>query len=344
MLSSKVEFPAEWSEQSAVLIAMPHADTDWAYMLEEVQQCFRDIAAAIASREHLVVVAPDVSKARAILGGGDNIRYYQMPTNDTWARDFGGITVVRDGKPVVLDFKFNAWGLKFAANYDNLINRNLYEQGAFCVAMENRLNFVLEGGSVESDGNGTLMTTSECLLSPNRNGQMTQSEIESYLKSAFGVENVLWLDYGYLEGDDTDSHIDTLARFAPGNQILYVRCDDKDDAHYEALSKMERQLRGFRNANCEPYKLVALPMPKAIYDEDNLRLPATYANFLIANGQVLVPIYNDDADERALDIIRGAFPGYDVVGIDCRALIRQHGSLHCVTMQFPKNVINLPNK
>ena len=341
MSTPGVCLPAEWSAQSGILLAWPHAGTDWAYMLVAVQDCFRNIVKALTMRQKVVVVAPDITEANESLKDccTGNLSFYQMPTNDTWARDFGGITVLCNGMPVVLDFKFNAWGMKFAANHDNLITQNLFRQGAFACELINCQDFVLEGGSIESDDHGTVLTTSECLLSPNRNGHLGKAAIEARLKEFFGATQVLWLDHGYLAGDDTDSHIDTLARFAPDNHILYVRCDDESDEHYAALHAMEQQLSTFRNAQGEPYKLVALPMPKPIYDSEGNRLPATYANFLIANGQVLVPIYNDDADASALEIIRGVFPDREVVGIDCRALIEQHGSLHCVTMQFPENVI-----
>lgn len=217
--------------------------------------------------------------------------------------------------------------------------RRLIEAGALCGKYVNRLGFVLEGGSIESDGCGTLLTTSECLLSPNRNGQMSQTEIEEYLRNTFHVQQVLWLDHGYLAGDDTDSHIDTLARLCPNDTIAYVRCTDSQDEHYEALRLMEEQLKTFRTLQGEPYRLLPLPMADAVIDNGE-RLPATYANFLIMNDAVLYPTYNQPAnDHRAAEVLQEAFPGYKIVGIDCQALIRQHGSLHCVTMQYPEGVI-----
>ena len=203
----------------------------------------------------------------------------------------------------------------------------------------NRLGFVLEGGSIESDGLGTLLTTSECLLSPNRNGQLNKVEIEEYLRSTFHLERVLWLDYGYLAGDDTDSHIDTLARFCSPDTIAYVQCRDVNDEHYEELHRMEEQLKTFQTLAGEPYKLLALPMADKIEVEGE-RLPATYANFLIMNNAVLYPTYNQpENDMRAQEVLQKAFPEHEIVGVDCRALIKQHGSLHCVTMQYPMGVI-----
>ena len=334
--------PAEWAPQSGVQLTWPHAGTDWAYMLDEVQACFLRIAREIAARQRLLIVTPDPDDVKRQMAGTvrmDNVRLVQCPTNDTWARDHGAITLLCDGQPRLLDFKFNGWGLKFAADKDNLITRRLVEAGALHGAYENRLGFVLEGGSIESDGCGTLLTTSECLLSPNRNGQMTQTEIDAYLRRTFGVRQVLWLDYGYLAGDDTDSHIDTLARLCPQDTIAYVKCTDPQDEHYEALGRMEAQLRTFRTPGGMPYRLLALPMADAVV-EDGERLPATYANFLVLNTAVLYPTYNQpDNDRRAAGVLAQAFPGREVVGLDCRALIRQHGSLHCVTMQYPEEVI-----
>lgn len=334
--------PAEWAPQSGVQLTWPHAGTDWAYMLDEVQACFLRIAREIAARQRLLIVTPDPDDVKRQMAGTvrmDNVRLVQCPTNDTWARDHGAITLLCDGRPRLLDFKFNGWGLKFAADKDNLITRRLVEAGALHGAYENRLGFVLEGGSIESDGCGTLLTTSECLLSPNRNGQMTQTEIDAYLRRTFGVRQVLWLDHGYLAGDDTDSHIDTLARLCPQDTIAYVKCTDPQDEHYEALGRMEAQLRTFRTPGGMPYRLLALPMADAVV-EDGERLPATYANFLVLNTAVLYPTYDQpDNDRRAAEVLAQAFPGREVVGLDCRALIRQHGSLHCVTMQYPEEVI-----
>lgn len=169
---------------------------------------------------------------------------------------------------------------------------------------------------------------------------MTKTEIEDYLKNIFGLNRILWLDHGYLSGDDTDSHIDTLARYCDAHTIAYVKCEDKEDEHYQALAQMEQQLQTFTDYEGKPYKLIALPMAKPVYDEDNQRLPATYANFLIMNKAILVPFYNDvKLDEQARKQLQTAFPDKEIVGIDCSPLIRQHGSLHCITMQYPEEYI-----
>ena len=334
--------PAEWALQSGVQLTWPHANTDWAYMLEEVQQCFIAIASEIAKRELLLIVTPEPEEVRMQISAAvnmDNVRFLECETNDTWARDHGAITMVDTEGASLLDFTFNGWGLKFASELDNQITKQAVEAGALKGQYIDRLDFVLEGGSIESDGMGTLLTTSECLLSPQRNGRLNQVEIEEYLKSTFHLQKVLWLDHGYLAGDDTDSHIDTLARFCSTDTIAYVKCDDKEDEHYQALLAMEEQLKTFRTLAGEPYRLLALPMADKI-EEDGERLPATYANFLIMNEVILYPTYHQPAnDQKARDVLQQAFPGHQIIGIDCRALIKQHGSLHCVTMQYPLGVI-----
>ena len=332
--------PAEWHPQSYIQLTWPHAGTDWAYMLDEVEKCFVNIAVEITSRQPLLLVAPEFPAALENLPRRDRIRFVECPTNDTWARDHAFITLIeRHSDPLLLDFCFNGWGLKFAADKDNLINLHLAKTGILNGDYINCRNFILEGGSIESDGEGTLLTTSTCLLSPNRNDTMTRMDIEQYLMKRFNLRQVLWLDYGYLEGDDTDSHVDTLARLCPDHTIVYVQCTDREDEHYGALSSMENQLRTFRTLDGDPYRLLPLPMPSAIRDEDGHRLPATYANFLIMNGAVLYPTYaQPENDKRAAEVLAEAFPGREIVGIDCRALICQHGSLHCVTMQYPESV------
>lgn len=340
-----VRLPAEWEHNGAVLLSWPHEHTDWAPILDEVTECFVSIASAIADEAVVVIVAPDTSVPKGLMSGHprqDRFLYLDCPTNDTWARDFGPITVRVDGEYAVSDFKFNGWGLKFPADKDNLITSAMVRSGLIQAPRINRLGFVLEGGSIESDGEGTLLTTSTCLMSPNRNGDMSRDEIESYLKSAFGLKKVLWLDHGALAGDDTDSHIDTLARLAPGDTIVYTSTDDADDEHYAELHAMEDELKALRTPDGMPYNLIALPLPDAIYDDEGERLPATYANFLILDRSILMPSYGQvKKDLLASQILRVAFPDHEVRMIDCRPLIKQHGSLHCVTMQLPEEILSI---
>lgn len=340
------QLPAEWYPQCAVQLTWPHAETDWAPILKEVTRCYIQMAMQIALREKLIIVTPEPDMVKALLTEQlpqnicEQITYCTMPTNDTWARDHGFITLLAPDGPRLLDFRFNGWGEKFPAELDNGISRRMMEQGILKGHYKDHLDFVLEGGSIESDGKGTILTTSKCLLAPHRNQPLTKKQIEARLLETLHAERILWLDYGYLAGDDTDSHIDTLARFCPDDTIAYVRCLEGDDEHHAELAKMEAQLKGFRTTNGKPYRLIPLPMTKAAYDEDGTRLPATYANFLVTNGAVLMPTYgNPDTDLEAKSQLAKAFPHHDIVGIDCRTLITQHGSLHCCTMQYPKEAL-----
>lgn len=337
-------FPAEWHKQSAIQLTWPHFGTDWDYMLDEIVGCYVNIARTILKYQKLIIVCRDASTVRYILQAdevqSENLILTELPTNDTWARDHGGISVFQENQKLLMDFTFNGWGLKFASNLDNQINRGLFANKIFKNEIQylNKKDFVLEGGALESDGKGTLLTTTECLMSPNRNSAYTKEQIQNYLITTFGLERVLWLDYGYLAGDDTDSHIDTLARFCDEHTIAYVKCDDSNDEHYEALSKMEEQLKSFVDYQGNPYQLIELPMAKKVI-MDGERLPATYANFLIMNDIVLVPFYSTSLDGVAADQLQRAFPTRSIVGVDCSPIIKQHGSLHCITMQYPEGYL-----
>lgn len=332
--------PAEWEPQSAVQFTFPHAETDWADILEEVLPCFIEAIEIISRYEKVLVVCRDQNEVRPLLKNAaqENLILVDIPSNDTWARDHGGITIFEDDQPLILDFVFTGWGLKFPAFLDNLITGRLQAQGVFKVPVLHG-GLALEGGGIESDGEGTLLTTAECLLSPNRNPHLDQVATEAKLKALFGVKRVLWLHNGYLAGDDTDSHIDTLARFCSADTIAYVQCLDTNDEHYAALQAMEKELQAFTTLEGKPYQLIPLPMATACFAADGHRLPATYANFLIINQAVLVPTYQVPEDEYALVQIKKAFPNHEVIGINCRALIEQHGSLHCITMQYPAGCI-----
>ena len=319
--------PAEWEHQSCVQLTWPYENTDWAPILPEITAVYKEMAREIQKREDLLIVAP-----KALQSVLSPLTSYLLPltSNDTWARDHGFITVEEDSALHLLDFCFNGWGEKFEAALDNAINKQLYDQGLVRGQYEDHLDFVLEGGSIESDGKGTIFTTECCLMAPHRNQPLTKQQIEDRLKLWLGAERIVWLQHGSLIGDDTDGHIDTLVRICPDDTLLYT---DGDDDHPD-LALMEQELHELRTLDGRPYRLLKLPLPRPIFDGDD-RLPATYANYLVVNGAVLVPTYNQpDLDAEAMQTIGLAFPDREIVGIDCRAVIRQHGSLHCCTMQY----------
>lgn len=334
---------AEWQVTDPVVVmALPHSSTDWAYMLDDAVDCFGRMAEAIIPYARILMLCPDSARASELMKDyvdaeikTGRIMFHSVSTNDTWTRDYAPMTVVDDnGRPQLLDFTFNGWGMKFAACHDNCVNRALERDGLFSTPLENHKGIVLEGGSIDCDGAGHLLVTSECLLEPNRNPEMTRGQIDRRLCEMFGLRKVLWLDHGYLEGDDTDSHVDTLARFAPDSTIIYVGCDDPDDPHYPELHAMADQLAALRDSDGHPFRLVRLPMAPAVY-EDGQRLPSTYANFLALPDAVIMPSYgHPETDDEAARLLEAAY-SVPVVQVDCRALVRQHGSLHCSTMQIP---------
>ncbi|CAK0738022.1 agmatine deiminase [Gammaproteobacteria bacterium] len=341
--------PPEWAPQSAILLAWPHPDSDWGPLLSEVETVFTTIAAAICRHERLLIAVHNEQVSTRVThclnqAGVAEERYtlFHAPYNDTWMRDTGPITVIEDGWPVLLNFRFNGWGGKFNAELDDALTLALHTAGAFGSTPSCQFPLVLEGGSIEVDGAGGLLTTSSCLLAPTRNPEMDRSEVEAALRSYFGVERIHWLHHGGLAGDDTDGHIDTLARFCSPHLIAYQACTDPDDEHFGPLRAMAEELATLRQTNEEPYHLAPLPWPRPHYAPDGHRLPATYANFLILNDAVLVPTYDDPADVQALNTLQHCFPDRQIVGIPCSPLLLQHGSLHCVTMQLPSLVI-IPN-
>lgn len=334
---------AEWEDCECVLLSLPECHTDWNYILEEARGQYRRMVEAFTLNEvNCLVLTTDEAEARRLFDGlpMERIEIREIAYNDTWTRDYGPLSVERHGRLRALDFGFNGWGLKFASDRDNLVNMNLASRLiVYPDVYRNERDFILEGGSVDTDGCGTVLTTTRCLCSPNRNGGKSKEEINRILADRLGAEHVLWLDYGALAGDDTDSHIDTLCRMAPGNTILFTGCRDLDDPHFEELLKMRAQLTAFRNMEGEPYNLVELPLPDPIYDEDGERLPASYANYLVTKDKIFMPTYNQPAnDSLACRTVRIAFPNHRVIGVECLTLIKQHGSLHCATMQLPTGV------
>jgi len=329
---------AEWEKQRGILMAFPHEETDWytpddPKSLDAALSPFLRIAQAVAYKEPVYIICKDRETVKPHFCSTRNITFIELPTNDTWIRDYGYISIEEDGQKKLLDFTFDGWGGKFDATLDNCVNTLLHTKGYMGTTPLETINFVLEGGSIESDGEGTILTTSQCLCNPNRNGGLTKKEVEEKLHEYLGAKRVLWLDHGYLAGDDTDSHIDTLARFVNQDTIVYLKCNDSSDEHYKALKAMEEQLQGFRTKEGNPYRLIPLPMCKAIYDKQGNRLPATYANFLITNDAIIYPTYQDKNDVRVSEIFKEIYPSKEMIPINCLKLIEEGGSLHCSTMQ-----------
>ncbi|WP_329903143.1 agmatine deiminase family protein [Porphyromonas pogonae] len=349
-MTEKITLIPEWEKQDLIVISWPHKGSDWEYMLDEVTKCYLNIAENILGYEDLLILTPEPQEIKTLFSGKEyphELFVMEMPSNDTWCRDYAPLSlrIRKDDKErtAVADYTFNGWGMKFASNFDNLLGRLLYISRAYAKDVEyiNRLLLVLEGGSVESDGIGTILTTESCLLEPNRNPGFSPDELTDIIQESLGAERLLILKNGMLEGDDTDGHVDTLARFIDPCTIAYVKCYDNDDSHYRDLQEMEKELQGFTTSDGKPYQLIPLPLPKPMHDSNGCRLPATYANFLFVNDALLVPIYNQpEYDKMTLDALRNALPGREVVGIDCTALVQQHGSLHCATMQFPLGFMN----
>ncbi|MDQ3288576.1 MAG: agmatine deiminase family protein [Pseudomonadota bacterium] len=342
-MSESVRFPAEWEPQDAVLIAWPHADTDWADRLADVEDTYIALVSAITQFQPVVVCVPDddvQAYARARLASArvdmERVHFVEVPYDDTWLRDSGPITLCGDRGFRLLDFRFTGWGGKFDASQDDALAGALHEDGMFGASALESIDFALEGGAIETDGAGTLLTTWQCLR--ERHPQATREQLSIRLKASLRQERVLWLDHGFLEGDDTDAHIDTLARFASADSIVFQACDDPSDSHYPQLQAMADELGALRTTEGEPYRLFPLPWPSPIIDGDR-RLAASYANFLIINEAVLMPAYGDAADAQAASVLGAAFPQRRIIAVPSRSLIWQNGSLHCITMQLPRGVL-----
>jgi len=334
-----LRLPAEWEKQSKVILSFPHEDTDWndkndPSALKASLSAFIRIAQAIAYDEAVYIICKDKEQISSMFCSTKNMTFIEIPTNDTWIRDYGYISIKNNHHAKLLDFIFDGWGGKFESKLDNSVNSILHQKGYMGTTPLEHIDFVLEGGSIESDGEGTILTTQKCLCNPNRNGGLSKEQVEKILKKYLGADRILWLHNGYLAGDDTDSHIDTLARFVNKDTIAYVKCEDKEDEHYQDLQKMYKELQKLTTKDGKPYKLIALPMCEAKFNQKGERLPATYANFLITNNALIYPTYNDPHDHIAGDIFRTLFPNREIIPVNCLKLIEEGGSLHCSTMQI----------
>ena len=335
----------ETAPQSGILLTWPHVHSAWSDSLEAVTAVYLEIARAVVAHEKLLVVCYDPEHAGEVRQACDragvpldSMRFFPAQTNDTWIRDYGPLAV-SDGTGLrLLDFAFDGWGKKYPAALDNDVTRKLESAGEFSAACRH-FRLVLEGGSIDTDGQGSLLTTSNCLITNSRNPGYDKPAFERLFAEEMGIQRVLWLDHGELEGDDTDAHIDMLARFCSPLTIAYTQCTDRGDSHYAELTAMEKQLGTFTTLEGRPYQLLPLPLPAPVYTATGERLPASYANFLIINGAVLVPVYDDPADAIAIERLAGAFPDREVMPVNCLPLIQQYGSLHCATMQLPAGIL-----
>lgn len=333
----------EWAPQQAVLMAWPHANTDWAPWLELIEADYVALAAAISQQATPLILCQDEAHKTHIEGKlkgqcQQSPKLIVQPYNDTWCRDYGPITLAKGNAQQLLDFCFNGWGDKYDAQLDNGINKRLAQ---IWKTELRSIDFELEGGSIETDGQGTLLTTRHCLLDSNRNTGYSEQQIEAKVLTELGLERTLWLNSGALLGDDTDSHIDNLARFCNENTIVYASCGDETDPHYPHLQAMAKELAGFSKKNGEPYNLVAIDIPPAQLNEDGNRLPASYINFLIVNDIVIVPVFKCAQDEVAIKTLQDCFPQHTIVPVPGNNLIRQFGGPHCATMQLPAGTVYL---
>jgi len=327
------------------MLTWPDENTDWADNLYQVEAVYSQLTEKLSQFQPVLIICrhqvhqSHITELLACTTTATrNIIFFQAEFNDTWTRDYGPVSVYKNNQPATLDFQFNGWGNKFSADKDNRVNRQL--AGADLLSNMESIPFVLEGGSIDSDGSGCILTTKKCLLNPNRNGHMNQSEIEQTLSQFLGSKKIHWLENGYLAGDDTDSHIDTLARFCNPETIAYMTCQDPEDEHFHELKEMQHELSSLKTLDNKAYNLIPLEIPQTITDDNHQRLPASYANFLISNQAIFMPVYGDlQADQHAIRQIQAVFASRKVIPIDCKPLIMQHGSLHCITMQLSEGML-----
>lgn len=331
--------PAEWEVHQATWLSWPHKEESWPGKITAIWPIYAQMIALLARSETVYINVNDAemeTQARQYLqiaGAKGDIRFQHFPTNDAWCRDHGAIFVTRPVEPhlVATDWGYNAWGNKYPPfDLDNQIPKKMAET-LNVPCFEGQM--ILEGGSIDVNGKGLLLTSESCLLNPNRNPHLSQIEIEQRLCTMFGVEKILWLGEGIV-GDDTDGHVDDLARFVAPDTIVTVVEDDPLDQNYALLQENLSRLQRMRDLQDQPLKIILLPMPPAVCYEEQ-RLPASYANFYIANRVVLVPFFNHPNDQKAQTILQKLFPSREVVGLDCTDLVWGLGTFHCLTQQVP---------
>lgn len=334
-------FPAEFAPHTATWLSWPHKEASWPGKIETIYPVYAEFIKLVAEGEKVNInVVNEAMKAKALgyvqKAGADmkNVEFFIHPTNDAWCRDHGPAFVINpkaEKKKIIVDWGYNAWGGKYPPfDLDDNIPTLIAQHYNIPVVYP---GIVMEGGSVEFNGRGTLLTTTSCLLNVNRNPELNQAQLEKYLRDFYGVSHILWLGDGIV-GDDTDGHIDDITRFVNADTVVTVVEHDKADENYEPLKHNLKALAGMKLENGKPIEIIELPMPAAVVYDD-MRLPASYANFYISNKYVVVPTFRDKNDDKALGILQGAFPDRQVVGLDSVDIIWGLGSFHCLSQQEP---------
>ncbi|MBC7390120.1 MAG: agmatine deiminase family protein [Opitutaceae bacterium] len=333
--------PAEWQKQEAIWFSWPYNEETWPGLFDRIPGVYAQIVFHLSQDQIVKINVRDADHEKAVknilLKANANlnaVKFYHIPTNDAWCRDHGPTFLIRNNnglnEKAIINWQFNSWGGKYPFELDNAVPESILK-------FENYKSFnpgiVMEGGSIEVNGAGSVLTTKACLLNQNRNSHLSQSQVEDYLKAYLGINQVLWLEDG-ISGDDTNGHVDDLSRFVNENTIVTIMEEDPSDENYKILKENMHLLKGMRNLNGKPFDIISLPMPEPVIHQGE-RLPASYANFLIANKIVLVPVFQDKNDKVALDILQKCFPDRKIIGINCRDLVAGLGTLHCISQQEP---------
>ncbi len=330
--------PAEWEPHEATWLSWPHNRETWPGKFAPVPVVYAEIVRALMVAERVRICVPDAEcrgEAEEILrhhrAWNENVELFEIPTNDSWTRDHGPCFVTDGTRRRIVKWEYNAWGGKYPPyDLDNAVALEIAERFGFD---HWRPGIVMEGGSIDVNGRGTVLTTEACLLNPNRNPHLSKERIEGYLRDCLGTPNVLWLGDG-IAGDDTDGHVDDITRFTDPRTIVTAVEEDPGDENYDPLQQNLALLLGMKDQDGKPFRIVRLPMPDAVHF-DGRRLPASYANFLIANGVVLLPVYQCGNDRRAITIMQELFPDRRIVPIDCTDLVWGLGAIHCISQQEP---------
>jgi agmatine deiminase len=334
-------FPAEWKKHDATWLSWPHKEASWPGKIEKIYDVYAQFVGLLTKGEKVCINVNDKAmqtKAEQHLNQANvdfsQVQFFLHPTNDAWCRDHGPAFLIRpstDQPKAIVDWRYNAWGGKYPPYHldDQIPTLIAHHYGIPCFTP----NIIMEGGSVEFNGKGTVLTTKSCLLNPNRNPHCSQSEIESYLRQFYGVDQILWLNSG-IEGDDTDGHIDDLTRFVNENTVVTIVADHSSHPDYQVLKANLKALESMHLINGQHLNIVELPVPKPYFEEGQL-LPCSYANFYISNAAVVVPIFEDPNDDKALDILSTCFKDRKVIGLNSKDIIWGLGSFHCLSQQEP---------